>query len=143
MEVDGTIPKLRYNAALALTDSGRAAQLAPGIFGPVATFEIFDTELDAIERANATQYGLAASIWTRDVDRLMRVGRRIDAGTVWTNTWASSTTRWRKAASSTAVSAGSTATARSRSSKRSSTLSTRATENRSSEDQCSIQITTW
>ncbi|MFD3702061.1 aldehyde dehydrogenase family protein [Nocardia sp. NPDC058658] len=57
------------------------------IFGPVATFEIFDTELDAIERANATQYGLAASIWTRDVDRPMRVARRIDAGTVWTNTW--------------------------------------------------------
>ncbi|MEU8898702.1 aldehyde dehydrogenase family protein [Nocardia sp. NPDC048505] len=57
------------------------------IFGPVATFEIFDTELDAIERANATQYGLAASIWTRDVDRPLRVGRRIDAGTVWTNTW--------------------------------------------------------
>ncbi|WP_220135832.1 aldehyde dehydrogenase family protein [Nocardia gipuzkoensis] len=57
------------------------------IFGPVGTFEIFDTELDAIERANATRYGLAASIRTRDVDRPMRVGRRIDAGTVWTNTW--------------------------------------------------------
>ncbi|MFD7445219.1 aldehyde dehydrogenase family protein [Streptomyces sp. NPDC059909] len=56
-------------------------------FGPVATFEVFDTEEQAVERANATDYGLAASIWTRDVDRPLRVGRDIKAGTVWTNTW--------------------------------------------------------
>lgn len=56
-------------------------------FGPVATFEIFDTEEEAVDRANATEYGLAASIWTRDVDRPLRVGREIKAGTVWTNTW--------------------------------------------------------
>ncbi|MCX4908971.1 aldehyde dehydrogenase family protein [Streptomyces sp. NBC_00878] len=58
------------------------------VFGPVATFEVFDTEAEAIERANATEYGLAASIWTRDVDRPVRVGREIKAGTVWTNVWA-------------------------------------------------------
>jgi acyl-CoA reductase-like NAD-dependent aldehyde dehydrogenase len=58
------------------------------VFGPVATFEVFDTEQDAISLANATEYGLAAGIWTRDVDRPMRVGRELDAGTVWTNTWA-------------------------------------------------------
>ncbi|MDV7353684.1 aldehyde dehydrogenase family protein [Rhodococcus oxybenzonivorans] len=58
------------------------------VFGPVATFEIFDDEADAITRANATDYGLAASIWTCDVDRPLRVGREIDAGTIWTNTWA-------------------------------------------------------
>ncbi|MFE3189842.1 aldehyde dehydrogenase family protein [Nocardia sp. NPDC059240] len=58
------------------------------VFGPVATFEVFTTEADAIERANATEYGLAASIWTRDVDRPLRVGRELRAGTVWTNTWA-------------------------------------------------------
>ncbi|MEU4093200.1 aldehyde dehydrogenase family protein [Streptomyces sp. NPDC026673] len=56
-------------------------------FGPVATFEIFDTEGQAVARANATEYGLAASVWTRDVDRPLRVGREIKAGTVWTNTW--------------------------------------------------------
>lgn len=58
------------------------------VFGPVATFEVFDTEAEAITRANATEYGLAASIWTRDVDLPLRVMREIKAGTVWTNTWA-------------------------------------------------------
>ncbi|MEU2830618.1 aldehyde dehydrogenase family protein [Streptomyces lavendulae] len=58
------------------------------VFGPVATFEVFDTEAEAVSRANATEFGLAASIWTRDVDRPLRVGREIEAGTVWTNTWA-------------------------------------------------------
>ncbi|MET9790351.1 aldehyde dehydrogenase family protein [Streptomyces canus] len=58
------------------------------VFGPVATFEVFDSEAEAIGRANATEYGLAASIWTRDVDRPLRVAREIKAGTVWTNTWA-------------------------------------------------------
>ncbi|MCY0939783.1 aldehyde dehydrogenase family protein [Streptomyces antarcticus] len=58
------------------------------VFGPVATFEVFETEAEAVARANATEFGLAASLWTRDVDRPLRVGREIQAGTVWTNTWA-------------------------------------------------------
>lgn len=58
------------------------------IFGPVATFEVFEDEDDAVRRANATQYGLSASIWTRDGARSLRVSQRIDAGTVWTNAWA-------------------------------------------------------
>ncbi|CAM3798357.1 aldehyde dehydrogenase family protein [Tsukamurella ocularis] len=58
------------------------------IFGPVATFESFDTEDDAVDLAHATRYGLAASIWSRDVDRPTRVARRVRAGTVWINGWA-------------------------------------------------------
>ena len=57
------------------------------IFGPVLSFETFDTEDEAITRANATIYGLAASIFTKDADRAQRVARAIKAGTVWTNTW--------------------------------------------------------
>ncbi|WP_328907521.1 aldehyde dehydrogenase family protein [Streptomyces sp. NBC_00234] len=58
------------------------------VFGPVATFEVFDDEADAIARANATEFGLAAGVWSRDADRPLRVGRELDAGTVWANTWA-------------------------------------------------------
>ena len=58
------------------------------VFGPVATFEVFDTEADAIARANATEYGLAAAVFTSSINTSRRVSREIQAGTVWTNTWA-------------------------------------------------------
>jgi betaine-aldehyde dehydrogenase len=58
------------------------------VFGPVATFEVFDTEVDAITRANATEYGLSAGIFTSSINISRRVSREIHAGTVWTNTWA-------------------------------------------------------
>lgn len=57
-------------------------------FGPVATLEIFETEAEAVERANGTEFGLSASIWTSNVDRPWRVGQAISAGTVWINEWA-------------------------------------------------------
>jgi betaine-aldehyde dehydrogenase len=58
------------------------------VFGPVATFEVFDTEADAIARANATEMGLAAGIFTNDINISRRVSREIQAGTIWTNAWA-------------------------------------------------------
>ena len=58
------------------------------VFGPVATFEVFGTEAEAISRANATEMGLAAGIFTNDINISRRVSREIQAGTVWTNTWA-------------------------------------------------------
>ena len=57
-------------------------------FGPVLTMHLFDTEQEAITLANDSEYGLAASIWTRDLDRSMRVAQEIDAGTIWFNDWA-------------------------------------------------------
>jgi betaine-aldehyde dehydrogenase len=57
------------------------------IFGPVLSFETFSTEEEAIARANGTVFGLAAALFTKDVDRAQRVARAIKAGTVWTNTW--------------------------------------------------------
>src|SRR5437870_4723630 len=66
----------------------RARFVQEEVFGPVATFEVFESEGDAVRLANVTQYGLAASIWSRDIDRPRRVGRQLRAGTVWTNTWA-------------------------------------------------------
>ena len=58
------------------------------LFGPVATFEVFQDEDDAVRRANATDYGLSASVWTTDGARSLRISRAVDAGTVWTNSWA-------------------------------------------------------
>jgi gamma-glutamyl-gamma-aminobutyraldehyde dehydrogenase len=57
------------------------------IFGPVLSAIPFDTEEEAIALANATSYGLAASLWTTDLDTAFRVGRAIRAGTVSVNSY--------------------------------------------------------
>ena len=55
------------------------------IFGPVLTVYPFRSEEEAIELANSTKYGLAAGIWTRDLNRAGRIASMIEAGTVWIN----------------------------------------------------------
>ena len=57
------------------------------IFGPVVTVTPFDGEEQAVAFANSTKYGLAASVWTRDLQRAHRVAAAIDSGTVWINCW--------------------------------------------------------
>jgi betaine-aldehyde dehydrogenase len=55
------------------------------IFGPVMTVQRFDDEAKAIEWANGTRYGLASSVWSRDIGRAHRVANAIRFGTVWIN----------------------------------------------------------
>jgi len=59
------------------------------IFGPVLSVIPFDDEEQAVEVANSTSYGLASGLWTRDFSRAHRLSRRIQAGTVWVNTYRS------------------------------------------------------
>ena len=59
------------------------------IFGPVQTLQIFDTEDEAVALANDSEYGLSACVWSRDVDRPIRVARRLHAGLISINSWAS------------------------------------------------------
>lgn len=56
------------------------------VFGPVVTVSAFDTEEEAIARANATDYGLTASLWTSNLSRAHRVASALKAGTVSVNT---------------------------------------------------------
>ena len=55
------------------------------IFGPVVAVVTYDDEREAVAMANDVRFGLAASVWTRDLDRAMRVAKRVRAGTVWIN----------------------------------------------------------
>ncbi len=68
-----------------LPNSARACQ--EEIFGPVLVALPFADEVDVIEQANGTAYGLAAGMWTRDCAKAWRVARELEAGSVWINTY--------------------------------------------------------
>jgi aminomuconate-semialdehyde/2-hydroxymuconate-6-semialdehyde dehydrogenase len=57
------------------------------IFGPAAALIPFDTEEEAIRMANDTKYGLAAAVWTTDLQRGHRVAQQMEVGMAWVNTW--------------------------------------------------------
>ncbi|HMR44106.1 MAG TPA: aldehyde dehydrogenase family protein, partial [Saprospiraceae bacterium] len=57
------------------------------IFGPVVTIQPFDTEEEVIGLANSTPYGLSATVWTQNLDRVHRIANQIQSGIVWVNCW--------------------------------------------------------
>jgi acyl-CoA reductase-like NAD-dependent aldehyde dehydrogenase len=67
---------------------GNGSRLAQEeIFGPVACVLPFEDEDDAVRLANATRFGLAGGVWSRDVGRAQRMAKRIRAGSIWVNTY--------------------------------------------------------
>ena len=85
--IERAVPKggLYYSPSL-LTDVPESADVArEEIFGPVLVALDFDKEEDAVRLANDTDYGLAAGIWSKDLQKAKRVASEIDAGTVWVN----------------------------------------------------------
>jgi aminomuconate-semialdehyde/2-hydroxymuconate-6-semialdehyde dehydrogenase len=57
------------------------------IFGPVVTLQSFSSEEEAIQLANATEYGLAATLWTENLTRAHRLAYQLESGIVWINCW--------------------------------------------------------
>lgn len=57
------------------------------IFGPVVTLQKFETDEEAVALANATEYGLAASVWTQNATRAHRIAAALESGIVWINCW--------------------------------------------------------
>ena len=76
---------LRPTVLAGLSPTSRTA--TEEIFGPVVTLHPFTTEDEAVAMANITEYGLAGSVWTADVERGHAFAQRIETGIVWVNTW--------------------------------------------------------
>lgn len=87
-KITGELPNVSglYVSPTIFTDTPEDAQIMKDeIFGPVVNINTFEGEEEAIAKANDTEYGLYASVFTKDIDRAMRVSRALEAGTVGVN----------------------------------------------------------
>ncbi|EUA58286.1 aldehyde dehydrogenase family protein [Mycobacterium intracellulare 1956] len=76
-----------YRPALLEVERLDAPVVQEELFGPVQTFEVFDSDAEAVHRANATEYGLGAAVFTRNPGRARAIGRDLQSAGVWINTW--------------------------------------------------------
>jgi betaine-aldehyde dehydrogenase len=86
--VDGDLSRGNYVEPTVFDDVDPKSELAQQeIFGPILSIIPFSNEEEAIELANNTPYGLASAVWTRDLNKAIRLAKSIKAGTVWINTY--------------------------------------------------------
>ncbi|MPY56570.1 aldehyde dehydrogenase family protein [Streptomyces spongiae] len=84
----GPHPKGAYYPPTVITKAAEDSRVVTQeLFGPVVTVQTFSTEEEAVRLANTTEYGLAASVWTRDLDVALRLAREIEAGVVSVNAY--------------------------------------------------------
>ncbi|UTM56190.1 aldehyde dehydrogenase [Photobacterium sp. CCB-ST2H9] len=81
----GEIASGYYIAPTMLKGHNKMRVFQEEIFGPVIAITTFKDEAEALAIANDTEYGLGAGVWTRDANRVYRMGRQIEAGRIWVN----------------------------------------------------------
>jgi betaine-aldehyde dehydrogenase len=74
-----------FEPTIIMEENPNAEIVQQEVFGPVVVVSRFRGEDDALARANGVNYGLAASVWTRDIYKAMRFGKALQFGTVWVN----------------------------------------------------------
>jgi aldehyde dehydrogenase (NAD+) len=72
---------------LLVDERGETSASREEFFGPITVLERFEDEAEAVARANATRYGLAAGVWTENLGRAHRVAHQLESGIVWVNKW--------------------------------------------------------